>query len=258
MSVTRCALLITNPGETGAENYCKGVYVDARSYQRLLLSAYGGAWEQSEIIVRDRPSKAMVQDDVKRLAAYTYSLIIFSGHGWYSSVNLCNVLTLRKDEDIAVDELLVGSIKRSVILDCCRKVYHEPIGMFGTKISAFNEAILAATGRIADPIKCRALYLGLIENAPTGVVVISSCGIGETAGDDEFQGGRYSSSLVSVADQWAKEEAAKPAAFGASYSSIVATHDRATVLTKHRSGNTQNPTITKPKSMPYYPFTVFA
>ena len=42
---TKRALLITNPGEQGDENYCKGVYVDAANYRRLMLSPQGGVWE---------------------------------------------------------------------------------------------------------------------------------------------------------------------------------------------------------------------
>lgn len=258
MSVTRRALIVTNPGELGAENYCKGVYVDAKNYQRLLCTAYGGAWKQDEIVVRDRPTKALMQADVKSLAAYTYSMIMFSGHGWYSSVDSCNVITLRKGEELAANDLLGGATKRTVILDCCRKVYHEPVRVDETKISAFNATYRAAIGRVADPFRCREYFSQLIEQASGGVVTISSCSIDETAGDDEVKGGIYSSSLIKAADDWAEGEAERPYTAGINHSSIVSMHELGSEMTRRRSGGAQNPNITKPRSAPYYPFTVFA
>ena len=51
MSLSRKALLICNPGEDGAENYCKGVFVDVKRYRELLMSPIGGAWLDTEISV---------------------------------------------------------------------------------------------------------------------------------------------------------------------------------------------------------------
>lgn len=257
MTATRKALLISNPGETGAENYCKGVFVDVRNYSRMLCSPHGGAWQQGDIVHLSRPSKTELREAVKGLAPYTYSFIVFSGHGWYSSVERCNVLTLRKGEEVASLELLAGASRRTVILDCCRKVYHETIEESVKRAMLFNTAALSA-GRQADPAKCRALFLDLVSKTPTGVVEISSCNIGETAGDDETQGGRYSSSLIAAADMWADAETKKPLWSGDNSASIVAAHTQAADGTQRRSGGTQNPTITKPRSGDYFPFTVFA
>ena len=257
MSVTRRALLISNPGETGAENYCKGVFVDVANYRRLLTAAHGGAWRQDEILPMFRPSKVEVREAVKSLQAYDYSFFVFAGHGWYSSVNMCNVLTLRQGEDIASYELLANATRRTSVLDCCRKVYHESITESEKKAMAMTRTA-AAMVRYADPQKCRNLFSALVARTPCDVIEINSCSIGEKAGDDEVQGGRYSSSLIAVADTWAEEESKKPSWTSDSWMSVVIAHDPATEMTKRRSGGRQNPRITKPRSGDYFPFTVFA
>lgn len=257
MSVTRQALLISNPGETGQENYCKGVYVDVRQYSAILCSAHGGAWRQDEILHLDRPSKVQVREAVKALSGVDYSFVVFSGHGWYSSKDMCNVLTLRKSEELASNELLAHANKRTTICDCCRKVYHESISESEKRAMALSHRA-ATTLRRADPRKCRELFSAKVASAFTGVVEISSCSINETAGDDETHGGRYSSSLIVVGDRWAEEEAKKPSWSPDSSLSIVGAHVPACDVTRHRSGGTQNPTISKPRSGDYFPFTVFA
>jgi hypothetical protein len=257
MNVTRRALLISNPGEDGAENYCRGVFVDIGNYRRLLCAPHGGAWRHDEIAYLHRPSKTELRQAVSGLAPYTYSFVAFCGHGWYSSKELCNVLTLRKGEEMASHELLAGASRRTAVLDCCRKIYHETISESEKKAMAMTRAA-AAILRQADPYKCRNLFSALAAGASSGVVEISSCGIGETAGDDDTQGGRYTSSLVAVADAWAEEEAKKPSWTSDSWLSIVGAHNPATDMTRRRSGGTQNPTIARPRSGDYFPFTVFA
>jgi len=61
ITMIKRALLITNPGEKGADNFCRGVYVDVENYRQHLTSAVGGAWEEKEIIHLDRPSVALVR-----------------------------------------------------------------------------------------------------------------------------------------------------------------------------------------------------
>ena len=43
--MTRKALIISNPGELGAENYCEGVKKDVANYKNFLMSAAGGGWD---------------------------------------------------------------------------------------------------------------------------------------------------------------------------------------------------------------------
>jgi hypothetical protein len=255
MPITKRALLISNPGEQGAENYAKGVYVDVRNYQRFLNASQGGAWEAGEIESMDRPTRAAVQSKIAEFARYDYTFIMFSGHGWYSSVDKDRILELRKDERIASQELLQYAKKRVLILDCCLVVHHEPMMEKGGRMALF--ANQAGFPRTANREACRKLFLREIENAPVGYVRLSSCAIDERSWDDDNTGGRYNSSLIGCADKWADTEAQKSWSPDAALS-IVEAHEAAAALTRQRSNGAQNPGIEKAKSGPYFPFAVFA
>jgi hypothetical protein len=256
MPITKKAVLITNPGESGAENYARGVYVDARNYQRFLASAQGGSWENSEIETMDRPTTAAVKLKVAELARYDYSFIMFSGHGWYSSIDKDRVLVLRENEEIASNELLRNSTRRVLIMDCCQVVDHESVTMRASeKMAAANES---RTARAPNRAACRNLFSRQVEAAGSGIIRISSCGIDEKSWDDDNSGGRYNSSLLDCATEWANEETQKPVWTPDSSLSMVAAHDQATLVTRFKSNGTQNPSIEKAKTGPYFPFAVFA
>src|SRR4051812_16888452 len=125
MKITRRALLISNAGETGEQNYCKGVAVDIANYKRLFTAAHGGSWNSDEIIAIDRPTAYDVRRHVEGLSGFDYSVIAFAGHGWYSSIDRATVLTLRKDEKISELELRKDGQRRTIILDCCREIRNQ-------------------------------------------------------------------------------------------------------------------------------------
>ncbi len=59
----RKALMITNPGDEGSDNYCPGVLVDNNEYKKYIKSKHAGAWidqeensNQYEIIELIKPS----------------------------------------------------------------------------------------------------------------------------------------------------------------------------------------------------------
>lgn len=256
--MSRRALMICNPGEKGAENYCEGVYVDMRKYSRLLTSPCGGAWENAELEVLERPLKATVREALERLQDKAYSFVVFSGHGWYSSIDKCNVLVLRNGHEIASHELLRGAEKHTAIFDACREVHHETITE-SEKRTLFMSKAAAAVQRRPDPRKCRSHFTRMVNSASVGVVEITSCDLNETAGDDPKQGGRYSSSLIAVADAWAVDESKKYSWSADADLSIVAAHAPAVDQTRRSSGGRQNPQISKPRTANnYFPFAVFA
>lgn len=256
MPITRRALLISNPGEPGQENYCKGVYADIRNYQNLLTSAIGGAWHPHEITTLDRPGADLVRLSVANLSAYDYGFIMFTGHGWYSSVDKDRILELRKDVSIHASDLLSTATRRTLILDCCQKVHNESkIIKEARDLVSLNAS--ATTRRQPNPEACRRLFFRNIEAASVGIVMTTSCSINEVSTDDDERGGRYNASLIEAAQDWANEQA-QNSWLTENTQSIVAAHDSATNQTIRLSGGTQNPTIAKPKTGPYFPFAVFA
>jgi hypothetical protein len=256
MPTTRRALLISNPGEAGAKNYCKGVYVDLQNYQRFLTSPEGGGWFSSEIEpMMDRPTKSALRSKVSEMAHYDFTLIMFTGHGWYSSTDNDRVLILRSGEEIPSLELCQNANKRIVVLDCCQIVHQESLMEKRAHMVCFaNEAGIP---RQANMENCRKLYTKEIDAAPRSCIRTFSCGINEESTDNDETGGLYNSSLLNSAERWAISQANNLWVQEDSLS-IVQSHEMAAERTRKESGGTQNPSITKPKSEPYFPFAVFA
>jgi hypothetical protein len=255
MPITRRALLISNPGEVGQENYCKGVYVDVKNYQRLLASPEGGAWESNEVRHLDRPNVKDVREWLAVYSSYDYVFVLFTGHGWYSYADRDRILELRKDEHIASVDLVQGAKKRTIILDCCQKVHPESL----TEKRALANAIYAkaAERRSPDRTTCRKLFDNGIQEAPSGIIKVTSCATGEISTDDDYRGGRYSGSLIECADDWSDAQAKDTYSRGTATISISAMHECAADKTRKLSGNLQNPTIEKPRTSPYFPISVF-
>ena len=254
MAITRKALLISNPGEAGQENYCKGVYVDIDNYRRLLTSAEGGAWEDSEITVLDRPMAATVRVCLVSLSLADYGFVMFTGHGWYSKPNGELVLQLKQGEDIAALELKKGAKKRTIIFDCCQKVYPDS---FLKESRAAFAAKSAEAVRQANRVTCRRLFDQGVQSADMGILVLNSCSVGELSSDRDNKGAYYAGSLVECVDDWSNRQSKMSVYAPNSEFSCVAAHNCASVKTKSLSGELQNPTIEKPKTMPYFPIAVF-
>ena len=246
----RQALLITNPGEPGASNYCEGVNRDAESYRAFLKATFGGAWYGHEIEHLPRPSVAQLRLALQKLRAADYGLVIFSGHGEYEASKKATVLELRSGEEIDSAELRAGATRQTLILDCCRAIAPE-----SRRIAVYAEALeKRAEDRTAE---CRRYYEERISDCASGLCILWGCSVGETAGDDKSRGGYYSLSLLDEAESWAKNNDVN---VSESYSilSVVQAHDAATPRVRQLSGNRQNPTIDKPRSGPYFPFAVVA
>jgi hypothetical protein len=254
MPITRRALLISNPGEVGQENYCKGVYVDIRNYQQLLTSASGGAWEAGEIIHMDRQSAKDVRDMVAAISPRDYVFIMFTGHGWYSTANGDRVLELRAGEQILATDLLRGAKKRTLILDCCQKVHPDALL---EKLARMINFANAAVGRVPDRAACRKLFDDGVQATPESIVKLTSCSIGEYSTDDDTRGGRYNGSLIEYVEDWVQSQAKDRFSHGVATTSIVAAHEAAAEKTRRLSVDKQNPTIEKIRTGPYFPFAVF-
>ena len=253
MPITRKALLISNPGETGEENYCKGVYADIKNYQDLLVSPEGGAWDPNEISRLDRPTANNVRICLAICSLHDYALVMFTGHGWYSSPERDQILELRKGEEIASLELHKGAKKRTIILDCCQKVHTESLAAMKERIALANKAL----GRTPNRDTCRRLFLDGIQSASNAIVKLTSCSISEVATDDDSRGGRYNASLIECVHDWAIAQANDRFSCSSATLSIVTAHECAAAKTRKLSAYLQNPTIEKPRTEPYFPIAVF-
>jgi hypothetical protein len=111
---------------------------------------------------------------------------------------------------------------------------------------------------MADPEKCKKLFLESIDKAPLGNITLTSCDIDQFSTDDDTRGGRYNGSLIECLDDWFKEQSEKPVTNYSASLSVVAAHECAAERTRKLSGGNQSPKIEKPRSLPYFPIAVFA
>ncbi len=247
----RKALLISNPGEAGEERYCDGVYVDVKNYIDFLTSPLGGFWFKHEIEHLERPTTQQLKQKLSAIPYQAYSLIIFCGHGYFSPRLGTTVLELRKNEEIGSLDLRDNASKRSILLDCCRRVHYDLL-----LDKAMRSAICFAEPQL-NPDLCRSYFDRCLDDCANGIVVGYACCKGETAGESKTRGGYYSSSVINSAESW--RESSRPELSKFYYKrSIVQIHNEATGLVTKLSGGTQNTDIEKPRSEPYFPFAVMA
>lgn len=253
MPITKRALLISNPGEIGAKNYCKGVYVDVENYKRLLKSAEGGGWDDKEIHWLDRPTAKIARFWVGIHSLSDYSLIVFTGHGCYSQKHHDQILELREGENIASVDLHQGAKKRTIILDCCQEVHEEPVTEKVARVLNFSQAKMLRT---ANHDVCKKMFADEIQRSPAGIVKLTSCTKGELSTDSDTRGGRYNGSVMECVEDWVLMQQGISQK-GTAVLSVVDAHECASARTKRLSDGLQNPTIEKPRTPPYFPLAVF-
>ena len=240
----RKMLIIANPGERDAENYCEGVNQDVTRYQCFFTSIQGGAWKSDEIKTLICPEPWEVALALSELKSAEYSMVIFCGHG-YSRKNGTTMVEPYKDCDYDSNNFNQGAERHTVILDCCRVVY-EPVSE-----SVLNHYEFRASSDHSAALQhARDVFDDAVRRCPSGLVVLYACSKGETAGDNEETGGVYSHALRSAALQLSKTLSASKT------ESVVRVHNDAAQAVRHETGGHQNPTITKPRSEPYFPFCV--
>ncbi len=249
--MNRQALIISNPGETGAENYCRGVLKDVENYRSFLLSAIGGSWWGSEIVAMSRPSVAELRLKVKVLPAFDYVLIVFTGHGYHSTILDSTVLKLRKGQEIDSAELRLAATRQTFIIDCCREKH---LGV--PEVIALREMLAKAASRF-HPEDCRRYYDKRIQECASDLVTMYACDTDEKAGDDDKRGGFYSYSLLESCKNWA-ENSTVDTSRQFDTLSVVSAHNATEPRVKRLSETRQNPQIRKPRTGPYYPFCVVA
>jgi hypothetical protein len=243
----RKALIITNPGERGEENYCEGVNKDIELYRSFLQSPEGGLWQDSEIRTLERPNLSTVEAEVGRLQLADYSFVAYSGHAYHSGRS--TILALKRGVELDSAKLKVGASKHTLVLDCCR-VVERPTLLLEKMLKALQARPILHSN------DCRLYYDNRIEECPNGLVVLYGCSIDQTAGDDASTGGYYSASLIESAEEWVASESHLDTQRQFSIRSVVQAHADAVSKVATLSGNRQTPAIEKPRSEPYYPFSI--
>ena len=249
--VVRKALIIGSPDEK-----IPGVLVDVKNLVGYLKSAVGGVWVDSEIKTLISPTISETRKCIQSLKSSDYSLVFFAGHGYHSIQRSRTILNINSIEELDSVELRVGASKHTLILDCCRKPQLEKRLL---KSAMESMTFDAASRQRLNPKHCREFYDKRIAECESGIVVMNSCSINETAGESSSSGGYYTSSLIESSEAWAKEKLAS-IDLTSKYciSSTQDRHNAASVQVKELSGGRQNPTFESPRSEMKFPFAIVA
>lgn len=242
-------LIISNPGELGAENYCAGVNKDVENYKKFFTSSLGGKWYEWEIEHLIQPDVTRVENSLEKMRTLDYSIIVFTGHGYSMDGDTYVELKPGKDKkdrsnDLRVDEFRLANKKRLIIVDCCRSELQP--------IDESEEVYMENLMKAFSQQKTRERYERRIQDTPLMNIIMYSCDFGETSGDDSRNGGYYSSALLKVCNGFEKKYMYSE---NEEYLSAVDVHNLAIPLVKAKKED-QNPQIEKPRSEPYLPFAI--
>lgn len=258
--MNRKVLIITNPGEKGDEYYCSGVYVDSDNYNNFFQSPMGGYWSDSEILIIDKPTKKRVEQELNTLSNMDFSIIVFCGHGFYSSQSKSNILELNMFERMDSLYLRNNSNKRIIILDSCREVHPDYLTDSLQKSKMFSASFDTLSKLNAQD--CKRYYNETISECSKQTIIAYAADINELAGDSSSKGGYYTSSLLKESRKWVDNNILS-IDLSSKYKtcSFPASHDLSIPSVQKLSGGDQNPQIEKPRiptSEKYLPFIIIA
>ncbi len=187
----RCLIISCFNTPSGA---LPGAWQDARNYIRFLLSDYGGSWYENELILLKNPTQRRLVEIIDRyFKNLDYSLIIFSGHGFFNrAINMQCVELL--DSSMPISKLNTRCIKQNIIIDSCRN-YSEDIEVTMPQFYQEPEAF------IGDVTSVRMDYENAIRRADKGISVFFSSSQNQSSIDTP-KGGLYSIALLQSAELW--------------------------------------------------------
>jgi|SRR5580704_11111609 hypothetical protein len=247
----RHAIIISNPGTAGTDDYLRGVPIDVQNYKSFLTGPTGGLRQPSEVEEMRCPRAYDIRRKMDSLLAQDYVFIVFTGHGWHSDDLDSTILQLCDGQEIDSAELRLAATKQTLILDCCRKRSKGP------PLTEARDAMkFAKSGPTINPSECRKYYDKRIEDCPIGQVIMYSCGIDELSNEDDQRGGFYSYYLLEASREWVRNSTTDTSG-DYSIRSVASAHDAAVPLVERR-GLGQTPHIEKPRTAPYYPFCIVA
>lgn len=187
--ISRKALIIASSEVTPR---LPGVEEDVKSIRSFLVSADGGAWENSEIEIILNRTKIDIVRSLKLCRHTDYVLITCSGHGEHhvGSQLDSTVMFLTESETIYINEINPENRRHLVIADVCRKVV--PVAKRESYMAFAESKVRKAE---VNRSEARSLYDSAITSCTEGRIVAYSCEKNQTAGDDGT-GGVFTQELL--------------------------------------------------------------
>lgn len=232
MKLIRRALLIMSPDDD-----IPGVTIDRENWKNHLRSPAGGAWQDHEVVVSNKPTFSQLSLAFSWVNSADYTFIAFSGHGSARS-ETDTVLNINDKETLSSTKLITQAARQTLILDCCRKL---PQRRF-TEAKAMNSISMDS---YKDPELARLRFDQHLRSCDAFRVQLNGCGVDQTAGESDSSGGFYTSALIRAA------QATPPGnILGVRESHLIA---RRVVMERQPS---QTPTGSYPRSGPSFPFGI--
>ena len=249
MKINKIAILLVYQEDANSfSSFSENIRFDAESYKCFLKSPYGGAWNDSEIIIRFSPSKQEILQIINDFViGVDYAMICFWGHGYYSEDEDDVILQINSTEVFSALLFRNKAIKTLIVLDCYRIISEQ-------KFLAESVEYYVSGSFSIDIVACREYYEKCIIQANTGNTVMYACSPYVDSFDDA-RGGVYTKNLLHIARQWI-QNTVKTAKSGTCYClSVVEAHREASILTERQLPN-QHSDIEKNRSGAYLPFVV--
>lgn len=186
--MTRQAILI---GAANVKPILPGVNQDLIDIKEYLKSNAGGAWNEDEIIILKDESLEMVKQTIAAAKYKDYVFITCSGHGEHrlSSLNDNTVMYLNEKDTIQINEINPQNKRHLVIVDVCRTLVRE-VNRYTALYESGMENLINKSY-----IDYRKVFENAIMQTTEGRIVVYSCDINQTAGDDG-KGGVFTQELL--------------------------------------------------------------
>lgn len=250
--MNRKALIIGVPGDGVHNVRLGGVEVDLANYRQFLISPLGGSWRDSEIQILLNPTSGQLEQKLKDLRSFDYAFVSFSGHGGYNTSTKSTHLELGPGIMFDSRLLKIGAPRQTVILDCCRERYEQPLA----KATITLDSLASATINL-DAERCRKAFDSHLRKCLPATIVLHACSIDEGADDKGERGGLYSLSLIEAAEDFMSETSISSSVHS-NVLDIPHAHIRAAEKVRHESDLRQKPVIDQPRVSTYFPFAVVA
>lgn len=186
--MTRQAILIGAPSVTPA---LPGVLQDLKDIKAFLLSNRGGAWREDEIVILTDPTQRLVEAHIQAAKFKDYVFITCSGHGEHQVSQRLEetVMHLNEKETISINSINPQNKRHLVIVDVCRGIVK-----LEKRYETFIEASMMKRA-FDSVVDYRKIFDDAVMRCTEGRIVVYSCDINQSAGDDGT-GGVFTQELL--------------------------------------------------------------